>query len=391
MYFAFIPLFIDVILYIIVILYIPQKKYYTIDHFQNFLLNYEKGYEDINNYTNIINELDMNLAKYSRINQAIFAFSIILLISSIVIIFVLIFIFNCYREEGKIKIYIFKISVIIINIIRLIVPIINWSLALVIIVKVNKIRKNEDKIGLTNEIKDGIIRVIILLSICFIYDIFELIFIFWYYSETNYQSIFIYNGNYVEKIDNELYQLKNKSNVYEHDKSKSSEISFKEKENEKIKNDNEKENEKEKENVKIKKLLQKKESYIYELTNKVNQKDKEINLLKQKNENQINEINSLKIENQNLQSENPYKLKKNEKLMTIIFISNDQHIHYSLICKNTQIFAYVEQELYTIFPEYKETENFFLLSGKAINRNKTIEENNIKFSDQIMICKIDDS
>jgi len=132
------------------------------------------------------------------------------------------------------------------------------------------------------------------------------------------------------------------------------------------------------------------------LKDQVNQKDKEIKILEQTNNNLNEEINLLKNENKKqiieikeLESENPYKLKKNEKLITIIFVSSDQKIHYSLICKNTQKFAFVEQELYDIFPEYKETENFFLLNGEKINRNKTIEENNIKFSDKIMVNKFE--
>ena len=32
----------------------------------------------------------------------------------------------------------------------------------------------------------------------------------------------------------------------------------------------------------------------------------------------------------------PFELNKNEKMMSVIFISSDQKIHYSVICKNTE-------------------------------------------------------
>ena len=76
--------------------------------------------------------------------------------------------------------------------------------------------------------------------------------------------------------------------------------------------------------------------------------------------------------------------------MTIIFTSFDQKIHYSLICKNTLIFNQVEILLYDIYPEYKETENYFIINGKKINRFKTLEENEIKNSDIILIDKYTD-
>jgi len=349
MYIAFIMLFLDVILYNLVIMHIPQKKYYKINHFHNYLLNYN-GSEDISNYTNIINELDRKLENCSRINQAILVFSIILLIISIAIIFYII-IFICHsRESQMIKLSNFKDTINIINAIRLDLSIIDWSMALAIIAKINKIRKKEDKIGLTDEIKSGIIKVIIILTFYLMYCIFEVYFIC---CKVNENSLFLYNKYY---INNKLKVL----NIDEDEKSSE------------------------------KKLLE----LLKELKDQNNQKDEKIKRLEEANNIQNEEINLLKSENKKqnikikeLESENPYKLKENEKLLTIIFNSSDQKIHYSLICKNTQKFELVEQELYKIYPEYKETKNIFLLNGEKINRNKTIEENNIKFSDKIMVNK----
>ena len=71
-------------------------------------------------------------------------------------------------------------------------------MALAIIAKINKIRKKEDKIGLTNEIKNGIIKVIIILTFYLIYCIFEINFIAYYANECS-RSLFLYNEYYIEK------------------------------------------------------------------------------------------------------------------------------------------------------------------------------------------------
>jgi len=127
--------FFDVILYNLVIMYIPQKKYYKINHFKNYLLNY-KGSIDIRNYTNIINELDIKLKNCSRINQTILAFSIILLIISIAFIFIICI--YCSIESQMIKRTIFEVNTICINLIRLFLSFIDWSMTLVIIAKIIK-------------------------------------------------------------------------------------------------------------------------------------------------------------------------------------------------------------------------------------------------------------
>ena len=152
MYIVLVMLFLDVILYNLVIMYIPQKKYYKINHFKNFLLNYEGNSEDINNYTNYINELDIKLENCSRINQAILAFSIILLILSIAIIFIIIIYIFKSRKSQEIETRNFECLYLLMNFIRFILSFIDWSMALAIIAKINKIRKEEDKIGLTKEI-----------------------------------------------------------------------------------------------------------------------------------------------------------------------------------------------------------------------------------------------
>ena len=41
--------------------------------------------------------------------------------------------------------------------------------------------------------------------------------------------------------------------------------------------------------------------------------------------------------------------------------------------------------LYDKYSKYVETDNFFVVSGNRINRNKTIKENNIKNNDIITL------
>ena len=74
-----------------------------------------------------------------------------------------------------------------------------------------------------------------------------------------------------------------------------------------------------------------------------------------------------------------------EELMTVIFTTFDQKFHYALICKHTDEFHMVENELYKIYPEYIETENYFTARGNKINKYKTMDENNIKFSEIIIL------
>ena len=105
--------------------------------------------------------------------------------------------------------------------------------------------------------------------------------------------------------------------------------------------------------------------------------EKIIQLLEE-NKNKEKEINELK-------SKLPFDISKDEKLMTIIIVSEDQRIHYSFICKNTDKFNRIEGLLYDIYPEYKEVENYFLANGNKVNKFKTLEENRIKNSDIITL------
>ena len=84
-------------------------------------------------------------------------------------------------------------------------------------------------------------------------------------------------------------------------------------------------------------------------------------------------------------SQFPFEFSPGEKIMSIIFISSDQNMISSLICKNTDVFEFVEKKLYKQYSEYKGLDNIFILNGRKINKNKSLDENKIKNNDIITI------
>ena len=106
------------------------------------------------------------------------------------------------------------------------------------------------------------------------------------------------------------------------------------------------------------------------------------------NNSQIIELNS-KIDDLNEKlSRYPFELKKNEKMISIIFTSYDKKIHFSVICKNTEKFNQLEEKLYEKYPEYSITNNDFVVNGNRIQKSKTLEENHICNSDIIILNQI---
>ena len=110
-------------------------------------------------------------------------------------------------------------------------------------------------------------------------------------------------------------------------------------------------------------------SNIQSYQNIINQKDKELKNLK-------SELNNLKLELENIKSQNKKYVDMN-KIMTVNFISMDQHIHFAIPCIGTDTFAEVEEKLYKKFPEYRETNNNFIANGEPVLRFKTIAQNKI--------------
>ena len=142
------------------------------------------------------------------------------------------------------------------------------------------------------------------------------------------------------------------------------------------------------------------ENNIKEMEIKLKEKEKiinegNLNLNKQINGNQsssnsnfqVNRISELENEIKQLKS---YILSPGEKLIYIKFISVDQTINFSTVAKTNDKFTKIESIVYNNYPDYEEYENYFLVNGRKINKNKTIEENSIKDKDVLTLLKIDD-
>ena len=94
------------------------------------------------------------------------------------------------------------------------------------------------------------------------------------------------------------------------------------------------------------------------------------------------EIKALKIK----LSRYPFILEEGEKLMVLNFKSVDQKIqNHSIICKNTDIFNYIEKKLYDDFKEYYDTENYFTVNGNKIHKLKNLDENKLHNNDIILL------
>ena len=151
----------------------------------------------------------------------------------------------------------------------------------------------------------------------------------------------------------------------------------------------------------IKKLNSELEKYKNEnkdLKSKINQMNTNIknNLINN------NEINNLKNEIKSLKNQlnlkdneiNNLKLKKNIKscdfndIIVINFLSTDYTINNKGIkCLADETFAEVEERLYQIYDEFRNTNNIFLFKGNQILRFKKIKENKIKDGDLIqLVC-----
>ena len=57
-------------------------------------------------------------------------------------------------------------------------------------------------------------------------------------------------------------------------------------------------------------------------------------------------------------------------------------------CLKTDTFAEVEEKLYQIYDEYRESNNTFLAGGKVVLRFKTIEQNNIRDGEKVQLQNI---
>ena len=133
-----------------------------------------------------------------------------------------------------------------------------------------------------------------------------------------------------------------------------------------------------KEKIKVKELNDKIKIYensndknikiIKELEKQINSKNLEIDYLKKNNDK--NKITSIK---------------SGEEIIAIFFTSVNQEIHRHIPCKNTDIFAKIEEKIYDEYPEYKNYNTYLTANGNIIKRFKTLKENEIKDGNTIIV------
>ena len=97
------------------------------------------------------------------------------------------------------------------------------------------------------------------------------------------------------------------------------------------------------------------------------------------------EIDKLKNELKNI-SNKIDPLIHESQITSVHFTSDDQKINYSIACTKKNVFAEIEEKLYKEYPEYRETNNFFMANGVQILRFKTIEENQIGNGRPVILC-----
>ena len=96
----------------------------------------------------------------------------------------------------------------------------------------------------------------------------------------------------------------------------------------------------------------------------------------------------LKMKNNIVEQKANNTLSYGEKFIAINFLSLDQRINHSIICKNNTNFHEIEKELYLKYPEYSKNYNYLTCNGLIVNKRKTLEDNGIN-GYTIIVNKID--
>ena len=146
---------------------------------------------------------------------------------------------------------------------------------------------------------------------------------------------------------------------------------------------------------------------IYQLENLLNEERNKNQELIIKNNNLENELqkkinieNSLNKEKNELEQENndiKLKIKENslnqflsgEKILALLILSRDFKINKPIACKNTDIFVEIEDKIYNESPILKKRNKIYLVNGEKIEPNLSIEKNNIKDGNTILVEFLD--
>ncbi len=80
----------------------------------------------------------------------------------------------------------------------------------------------------------------------------------------------------------------------------------------------------------------------------------------------------------------------NNEEIEIKFVSPNGFVNYSKKIQRKNTFGKIEEDIYKIYPVLKNKQKSFFLRGKTINPYKTVEENEIKNGDKIVIVTKND-
>jgi len=199
------------------------------------------------------------------------------------------------------------------------------------------------------------------------------------------KELFNTMSNYFQKINN---NLKNNEAILKKKNEELNEIINK------LKSDLEKEKEINNNlNLNIKKLeieIKDKEKELNEEKRQKNDLIKKINNINNtsQNSNMFEFIKKIQEEKENEIKEFkkilPFEYKIGEKILIITFLSINEDIHFSMLCKNTDEFYKLKIMFYNKYPEYKKGNNIFLIHGKEIDEFNDLDSNEIRDNDIII-------
>ena len=115
--------------------------------------------------------------------------------------------------------------------------------------------------------------------------------------------------------------------------------------------------------------------------------NKKISEIDEEKEKLLKELKEKDIIIEDLKSRYPFPILQGEKLMTVNFVSYDDKIHYSIICKNSDPFIRLEKLLYEKYPCFSNSEYNFFVNDNKVTKDKSLDFNNINDNEIILIKK----
>ena len=127
--------------------------------------------------------------------------------------------------------------------------------------------------------------------------------------------------------------------------------------------------------------IKKYEEDIKNLKNSLNLKDGNIFNLNNQINDLTSQINNLQLNNN--KTKNKFGL---DEIVSVLIQSIDQKVNIPLFIPKSELFVRLEEQLYEEYPEYKDVDNiYFTVNGRKIKRFRSIEENNLKNKDKILL------